>query len=45
MTDPKPCTGDSSEEFNYWLLSIEKVSKLTAKNPKDIISPMLMETS
>ena len=31
----KTCTGDSSGELNTWLLSIEKVSKLTSNDPKD----------
>ena len=36
MTDLKTFTGDSPEEFNPWLLSIEKVSTLTSYNLKDI---------
>ena len=32
----KAYTGDGSEEFNTWLLSIGKLFKLTANDPKDI---------
>ena len=36
ITNFKNCMGGSSEEFTSWLLSIEKVSKSTGNNPKDI---------
>ena len=33
MTDLKSCTRGSSEKFNSWILSIEKVSKLAGNIP------------
>ena len=36
MNDLKTCTGDCSEKFQCWLLSVEKVSKLMGNDPKDI---------
>ena len=36
MANLQSCTGDSSKELNSWLLSIEKVSKLTGNDPKKI---------
>ena len=36
MTDLKTCTGHCIDEINLWLLSIEKASKFTGNDPKDI---------
>ena len=34
MNDLKTCTGDSSDKFNSWLLSVEIVSKLIGSDHK-----------
>ena len=39
MTDLKTCTGDSSEEFNFWFLSIK-----SSKTPQISGLPKLKET-
>ena len=36
MTALKTNTRHDCEEFNTWLLSIDKVSKLTGQDPKEI---------
>ena len=36
ISDLETFREDSSHELNSWLLSIEKDSKLTGNNPKDI---------
>ena len=38
MTDVKTCTRHDSEEFNTWLLSIDKVSKMTGHDPKEFFT-------
>ena len=38
MTDLKTCTGHDSEEFITWLLSIDKISKLTRHGPRQFVS-------
>ena len=45
MTNPKTCIEDSSEEFNFWLLSIEQVSKLTGIVPGKFVLPKLKKSS
>ena len=36
MNDLKTYTGDNLDDFASWLLSVEKVAKLTDNYPKDI---------
>ena len=36
MNDLKTCTVDNQEEFDSWLLSIEKVAKLMDSDPNEI---------
>ena len=36
MNDLCTCTGNNSDKFISWLLSIENVAGLTEKDPKDI---------
>ena len=36
MNDLNMCTEKGPEEFKSWLLSVEKISKLTGNDPKNI---------
>ena len=45
MNDLRTCTVDNQEEFDSWLLSIEKVAKLTDSDPNEIFCKGQMQPS